>query len=227
MNDLENRVWRGLRDLADSVPHTPDARARLEGRLTARRSRRPLAIAAAAAVVVAAVAVPIVLVKPDAHRPATTQTTSPSYTPPPGWLKLADYADNGVAKQAGLTVDPDGNGYCLNSSAGAQPTTYACYEVPVWGEAMNPARYVVAVGVLGTAGPMRNTGPLQDVLLFVTAPEVAKLEVEGAYGDPADVREVARTTKAVYWVADFDGPTQGKSYTVSDANGHVLESAIE
>lgn len=224
MNELENRVWRGLRDLADTVPHTPDARAHLAGRLAGRRARLPVALLAAAAaiVVVAAVAVPVVLVQREAHPPVATSSPPP---PPPDWVELGTYVENGITKHAGLVIDPDGKGFCVDSSPG---TPFACYGVPVWGsDTPVGSRFVESVGVLGWPewGP---PGPLDNLLLFVTAPEVARLKVADAHTPPrVSVREVARTAEAAYFLADFDGPAADWRYEAKDAKGKVVEYASE
>jgi hypothetical protein len=69
-------------------------------------------------------------------------------------------------------------------------------------------------------------GPLPNLLLFFTVPDVTRLEVQAGYGEPARVTELARTSDLAMYVADFGTTSAGFGYTARDATGAVIETGI-
>lgn len=241
MNDLEDRLRSGLRDLADTVPPSQHARADLERRLT-HRGRRPVLVAAAAAAVVTAVAIPVMLNQDgDPVRPPVA--TNPVTTSPPASattgedttylvepVKLGSFNEDGRLIFVWLSVERDGAAgkWCVGRDHYVETQEVEpCTSVPTWPFGPNGGHLVLGRELLGDDNPVRDTGPVPDLMLFVTAPQVTRLDVGRHDGAPVSVREVARTEGAAFFLADFDGPKGGKRYTAWDANGNVLESAIE
>lgn len=244
MNDLEDRLRTGLHDLADTVPASPHARADLDRRLTRRGWRVPVLVATAAAAVVAAVAVPVLLSR--GGEPTSPAATSASVTPSPSaptgleGMSFQDIAprvlgritEDGVEKDVELFIASNGyggEGYCVGKvrPAGFEPEDLECERVPVWPVGPAPGMLVLQRELYGEDDPTRDTGPLPDLMLFVTAPQVTKLDVGRHDGAPVPVSLVARMQGATLFLADFDGPKGGLRYTARDAAGNVVESAIE
>lgn len=224
MNNLEDRLRATLHERAGTVPESSFAHADLTARLAGRNRRRPLHVVAAAAVVVVAVAVPVVLTQRAA--PVSTPVVTPA---PPTWIGLGEYDKDGVRTSAGLVVDANGKGWCVDERVDdGDQEHFACYGVPAWDNESRslPDRYVVVAGVLGTPREIYDNvaGPLPDLLLFVTAPKITSLDVAGANGMPATVHMLARTAQATYFLADFDGSTRGMTYLARDQDGTLVTS---
>ncbi len=237
MNDLDDRVRRSLHRLADTVPPSPHARADLERRL-ARPRRRPLLVAAAAAVVLAAVALPVALTRHASHR-VTTPATTPSSPRGAGTeadpFVVASLTDDGVEKAALLwvTEGPGGQLMCtalrpVGEDDPASPPGPDCDPVPAscptgpHGSGHVRTATVQSDYVLA-AGPEQ----LRELLVFVTAPGVARLEVRAGDGTTVRTTTAFRLPGGVtFAVAEFPGPPWGFGYTAWDARGDVVESAI-
>jgi hypothetical protein len=240
MNDLDDRLRATLHQLADAVPPSPHPRADLERRLVRRPARRSLLIAAAAAVVVAAVAVPVALSRQDspspqrvATAPPSTSESSESTAPKPGDMlagpvELGRFVENGATRVVVLTVRVDELGreeWCVANVDEASPKDSTgsggdCAVVDGWPTQSPPGGLVLTRGVLsqGNVLPSR--------LLFVTTPQATTLEVQNGAGQPVQVRQVAATAGARYYLVDFGGTSGGFGYTAKDAAGNVLVTAI-
>lgn len=242
MNDLDDRLRTTLDELAGTVPPSPHARADLERRLTRRGRRRPLLVAAAAAVVVAAVAIPVALSQgggPTPRRVATPPTTMDTGVPTTtttlpngdlaGPIELGRFKYNDVTQVTMLSVTAmnDGEHWCMNAYAPPGRDSYPigfCEIVPSWPADVPPGAVVKTYPVFGERTP--DSGPLPHLKVFLTSPAVATLEVRRADGQPVTVTEVAKTSGATWFLADFAGLTEGFGYTAKDAAGNVLEDAI-
>jgi hypothetical protein len=233
MNDLDDRMRTCLEDLADEVPSSPHARADLDRRLASRRTRRStLAVAAAAAVVLAGVAIPVALNQadePGGQRAATTATTPTPSTGVPGFsadvLPLGSFTEDGVEKEAALVLQGDDQ-WCVVAVVEKEPPVLwrdDCEPVPTWPQ-QEPQSLVRTSSVLGD-GTLYG-GPLPNLLLFVTAPNVETLEVSAGDGEPVSVRVVAPRPDVRFFLAEFPATPAGFGYTAKDAAGNVLESAI-
>ncbi len=222
MNDLEDRLRTTLGELADTVPPSPHARADLDRRLGRAPRRRVLLTAAAAAAVVAAVTVPLAVsgtgpvARPAVPLPGGSASASPGVVDPVVLGRFGDHA-------AVLTV-PDGERMCVAETvpAGQAAPAPTCEPVPGW--PAEPMGLVITRQVLGEGAP--DSGPLPHLMLFVTAPEVRRLDVRRGDGAPVPVDLVTRTRDARFFLADFGGSTQGFGYTARDASGAVVEEAI-
>ncbi|OLF04265.1 hypothetical protein BLA60_41590 [Actinophytocola xinjiangensis] len=250
MPDIEDRLRCALHDLADEVPTTPDARAGLTRRLTGRPRSPVWAAAAAAVVVAAAVAVPVAL---SGNSPPTTGIgtggAAPSVTTsPPESTNLGDIpwpyrtprssigwsGEGAPFRQFMVAINHDGEVcYVLEGRYENPPTLEdTCEPMPAWGIA-----HVVesrALGHVDLPMPAAVRAELTDRMVFLLAPEVARLDVRRADGSllPAWTRYdqlvgVAPVEKGRGFVfADFAGPTEGFGYTAYDSAGNVLEEAI-
>ncbi len=230
MTDLEDRVRRTLHGMAAEVPRSQHAMADLDRRLARRgRGRRPVLVIAAAAVVVAAVAVPVALNRADP--PADPPAPHRVATDPPGTaaapdtasvrVELGQYTDeNDVPRIAEFSLSADGGEFCIGP-AGATPT---CEPAPTWPTGQQGDRWSTTRQVLGDGTP--DSGPLPGLMVFVTAPHITELEARRHDGMPVQVRELAATDGARYFLAGFGHTTQGFGYTAYDAQGNVVESAI-
>jgi hypothetical protein len=227
MNDIEDRLRTTLHELADTVPPSPQARADLDHRLT-RRGRRPLLVAAAAAVVVAAVAVPVVLNQGGGQvaTPPVMTSTPPPTSEPGNLVKLGIVVGAEADKTAWLKVNADGTGWCfVETSPGAAPEFLECEATPDWATAQPPNSRVLTRAVLeDDHAPY--SGPFPNMLLFITAPEVATLEVREAYGQPVRLNRVPGLAGGTMYLATFPETHAGFGYTAWDAAGNVLENAI-
>jgi hypothetical protein len=248
MNDLEDRLRAGLHDLADTVPASPRARADLAVLLARRRRWRApaLATAAAAAVVLA------IAVIPAADRGTTAAgdgTTTPPLTlstpvPPTDTVgsgtendpwRLARVTEGGVEKDAVLWVTAD-NEHCMRWRAvdpANQPALPGpeCDPLPATWPTGPPGQEtldVLQTGVLSDY--LARTGPLQHLMVFITAPYVERLDVRRGDGSPASVRVLGRDGAGVtFHLVDFGPPPNtaaGFGWTAWDALGNVVESAI-
>lgn len=243
MNDIEDRLRTGLHDLADTVPPSQDARADLEHRLT-RRGRRPLLVAAAAAVVLAAVVVPVALTQGGNQEASQGTTAPPSGTVRPwgtttsklpngdltGPIELVRFDENGASLAAVLSVTAmtDGEHWCIDVDVPAGYSTSLssyCDIVPTW-PASNPPDSIVLTHAVLSDGQTLYSGPTPNLMLFITSPQVASLEVTEAYGRQVTVNQVAKTSGATFYLADFPETHAGFGYTAKDAAGNVLETAI-
>ncbi|HEX6359700.1 hypothetical protein [Actinophytocola sp.] len=230
MNDLEDRLRATLREAADTLPPTPGARAEFERRRG--RGRGVLLAAAAAAVVIAGVAVPVALSGNDApagHR-AATGTTSPRFeenNAKDSVNILGTFTEDGITKVAVLTVVDDK--WCVLEALPKEPIPMSrdCEPVPTWPVPEPPTSQggrVVTEAVL--SGGTLYGGPLPNLMLFITAPEVETLEVSAGSGGLVHLRKVLERPDATFILADFPETYAGFGYTAKDAAGNVLESAI-
>lgn len=235
MTGIEDRVRDSLHELGESLPASTHPRADFERRLAHRRARRwraPLLVTAAAAVVVAAVVVPVALRSDGDLGPGTALTThpsSPDEMSPGEPPVLGSYVDNGVRRQALLTFDNAGS-WCVSPtySPDETPIEATCLPIPAWPITYgipDHKSYVEVQGVL--SGQTPHSGPLANVQVYLTAPEVTRLEVGDSAGDPVPVRLVEELPEAKFYVAEFPETSAGFRYTAWDANGVVLNSAIE
>jgi hypothetical protein len=233
MMAIEDRTRDTLHEMADSVPQSQHPRADFERRLAHRRATRwrmpALATAAAALVVVAGVAVPLAMNRPDDARGQRPAASTPARANPDGteaspWI-LGAFTENGVEKSAVLWT-ADGQ-FCMalrpaepNSASPPGPT---CEAIPAW-----PNERGSQVDTRGVfSEPVLETGPLANLLLFVTSPEITTLVVRHGDGTPvADVRTLGGNDRATFYLADFGGSTQGFGYDATDAQGNIVESAI-
>jgi hypothetical protein len=230
MNDLDDRLRTTLGDLADGVPSSPHARADLDRRLARRRTgRSTLAVAAAAVVVAAGVVIPVALNQadePGGQRASTATTQTPPTSVPPGsvgLLILGSFTEGGVEKSAALVLQDDQ--WCVAAMENVIPVPLQenCEPVPTWPQQESQS-LVRTSSVLGD-GTLYG-GPLPNLLLFVTAPNVETLEVSAGDGEPVSVRVMASRLDAKFFLAEFSATPAGFGYTAKDAAGNVLESAI-
>jgi hypothetical protein len=239
MNDLEDRLRTTLGQLAGTVPPSPRPRADLERRLV-RRGRRPMLIAVAAAVAVAVLVVSVALSENGDPAPRRVATPPPevftggrtTYTLPNGDLagpielgRFENYGDSLVAMLSVVAMN-DGEHWNIRVYGPVDNpfSTGASYIVPTWPTKVPPGRVVETYPVLGEGGV--DSGPLPQLKLFVTSPQVTTLVVRRADGQPVIVKQVVTTPGATFYLADFAGPTEGFGYTAKDAAGNVLEEAI-
>jgi hypothetical protein len=240
MNDLDDRLRSTLHELAGTVPATPHARVDLARRLV-RRNRRPMLVAAAAVVVAATVVVSVALNQSGDPAPGRLTTTPLTESPIPsattttklpngdlaGPVEVGRFETADITYVAMLSVIAMNNGEHWSIEAYGPPgqawTFGSADIVPTW-PAEVPGRFVMTHSVLGEGGV--DTGPLSNLMLFVTSPAITTLEVRRGDDQPATVRQVAKTAGATFYLADFAGPTAGFGYTAKDAAGNVLESAI-
>jgi hypothetical protein len=245
MTDLEKRVRYSLHELADTVPASADPRGELDRRLTGRRHRSfrgpALAVAAAAAAVVAVVGVTVPLATRHDADPTATERTKD------GLVWSSDYewlvADAGPFVLGGFTRNGEkidavawvrGGALCVGEGHHVGVGTHGpkktpghligvtCDAVPTW--PAGPDAHVETRAVLSAGTP--DSGPLPELMLFLTAPDVDTLVVDGGDGTPVRLRGLATIDGLRLFLADFDGSTQGFGYTTWDAAGNVLESAI-
>jgi hypothetical protein len=226
-----------LHDLAGTVPPSAHPRADLERRLVRRRRRVPVLVAATAAAVVAAVVVPVVLNQDDdpvrppvATSPPASATTGEDTTYIVEPVKLGSFNEDGRLIFVWLSVERAGAGekWCISRDVYVEtPVVEQCVPMQTWPFGPNGGHLVLGQELFGENNPIKDTGPVPDLMLFVTAPQIVKLDVGRHDGAPVSVREVARTEGSAFFLADFDGPKAGMRYTAWDVNGNALESAIE
>lgn len=235
MNDLEDRLRSTLHNMANDVPASQHARADLDRRLAGRGRRRPLLVAAAAAVVVAAgVAVPVALNRGDgpsgqgvATQPTSVTQTSTTSPLPSSLHVIGSFEEDGVHKSVALSVDEGnpGDTWCAvevvprGQKASREPN---CFMVPIsW-----PERSFVLPYGLFNEDDLPNSGPVPNLMVFVTSPQVTTLEVSAGTGGSVSVTKVVARPGATFYVATFPGTSDGWAYTAKDAAGNVLASAI-
>jgi hypothetical protein len=249
MNDLEQRLRSALSELADEVPPSRNAHAEHLRRVTVRRRRRPLLAAAAAAVVFGIAVMPAAIKTPAPQQPAAPSNTnrpSVSYDPMPdgpfmtvteGPVVLGKFSENGKEWQALVFLErhPSGTGWAnrvcvVGVAPGAapndpnrHPNSTGCEPMHQWPVGQPPHK-VETRSVLG--GNRIGGGPFSSLLLFITAPEVSRLDAREAYGLSVGVRELGRTDEFVLFLADFGTSYEGFGYTAWNAQGEVVESAI-
>jgi hypothetical protein len=241
MNDLDDRLRTTLGQLAGTVPPSTHPRADLERRL-ARRGRRPMLVAVAAAVAVAALVVSVALSQSGDPAPRRVATPPPevftggggrtTYTLPNGDLAgpvelgRFEYERDTLVAMLSVVAMNDGEHWNIRVY-GPVDNTFpfgASYVVPTWPTKDPPGRVVETYPVLGEEG--MDSGPLPQLKLFVTSPQVTTLVVRRADGQPVTVNQVATTPGANFYLADFAGSTEGFGYTAKDAAGNLLEEAI-
>lgn len=250
MTDLEDRLRTTLAAQADELPPSRHPRADLERRLAARRRSarlRPVVLTAAAAVVlVVGVAVPVLLARGDgdagpriADAPPTSAQVPPPSDPAPGDLLLApvsigEFTDLGQRWNAVVYAehDAEGNQFCLVAMpTNAEPDSTAHHPASQGCEPIGPDTWPIppADSLVATRTPLSvgiDSGPLPNLMVFVTAPQVTALEVRAGDGSPVDVAKLGATDSFTVYLATFDGSTQGFGYTAKDASGAVVEQAI-
>lgn len=252
MTELEERLRNSLREAAGTVPRNPHARADFERRLAERRTARfrtALLATAAAAVVMVGIAIPVVMNQDDdpaqehaMRTPAptssnTSESTSAGTGGPPvskhgylfaGPVELGSFVEEGVERTAVLTVEQNGDGerMCLvvHPNTGSSAPGTGCEPVPTWPTGPGGTGYVATHAVLG--GETLESGPLPDLMLFMAAQAVTTLEVHNGVSSPVGVNLVAVSPGARFYLADFNGSTQGFGYTAKDNAGNVIETAI-
>lgn len=250
MNELDDRLRSALRDLARTVPRNPQARADFERRLAERqrtRWRTPLLATAAAATVLVGVAIPVVMNQNEAPDQghvvtpptSTSTTTSPSGpmsgtpTPSDGYLfagpiELGHFEDGGVERAAVMTVEQEGDGericVMVKPQEGSSAAGAGCSPVPGWPNTPAGTGFVWTHTILNGEPPYG--GPLPNLMVFMTAPEVATLEVRHGNASPVPTALVAVSPTTRFYLADFGDTHAGFGYTAKDPAGIVLESAI-
>jgi hypothetical protein len=103
------------------------------------------------------------------------------------------------------------------------PNSTGCTPAHDWPAGQPPSK-VETRSVLGANRPA--SGPLPGLLLFVTAPEVARLAVRAGDGRPVAVRQLMRIPELVVFLADFGTSYEGFGYDARDAAGNIVESGI-
>jgi hypothetical protein len=253
MTELEERLRNTLREAAGTVPRSPHARADFERRLARRRTTRfrtSLLATAAAAVVMVGVAIPVVMNSDDdpaqghaTQLPIPTTSDTSESTPgttggPPagkdgylfaGPVELGSFVEEGQERTALLTVEQNGDGerMCLmvRPSTGSKAPGTGCEPVPTtWPTRPEGTGYVETRAVLG--GETLDSGPLPELMLFMAAPVVTTLEVHDGASSPVLVNLVAVSPGARFYLADFNGSSQGFGYTAKDNAGKIIETAI-
>jgi hypothetical protein len=252
MTDLEARLRGALNDLARAVPQSPHARTDFERRLAQKQKNRwraTMLTAAAAVLVLVAVSLPAIFSSGDRTPEGqglpptapTTSTSKPSWqgtvptTPdsPSGYvfagpIELGRFTEDGVDRTAVMQVEQVsvGERMCVMvvPGDGSHVPGAGCVPVPTWPTGPENVGYVMTNAVLPAGAP--DTGPLPHLLLCMTAPQVASLDVRRGDGGPVEVVMLAVSPAAKFYLADFQGPTGGFGYTATDSTGNVLETAI-
>ncbi len=233
MMDLENRLRSTFTEMADEQPPSADPRGDLGRRLADRGKQgwRTPALVAAAAAVVAAVAVPAIVFGGEGGDPPGPGTSvsvgDQAAQPEAGGMVMI-----GTFKQDGETLEAfawlEGTEVCvrvLTVDGQEVKTTTGDPVCAVVEDVQLPVDQLVqALAVLPQDAP--DTGPLPNLMLFLTEPQVATLEVRDHAGAPVDVREIDANDDATLWLVDFAGQTQGFGFTAKDENGTVLEEAL-
>lgn len=254
MPDIEDRLRGALSRMADEVPRSIHARAELDRRLTRRsRGRRvPVwaAAAAAVAVVAGAVAVPVALSRdqPPSERLGPTTAPPSVTTSPPESTNLGDIPwpyrtprshiawndEEGAGfREFHVAVNHDDEFCQVLEGRYENPVTREddCEPLPDW----RPGHVVESRPFqdIGLPVPATIRDQLADRLVFLLAPEVARLVVRGADGTELPVWSrwdqqfgVTAIEGDGFVLADFAGPYEGFGYTAYDSAGNVLEEAI-
>lgn len=251
MPEVEDRLRAALSAIADEVPTSIHARAELDRRLAAgRRHRRvPVWAAAAAAVVVAgAVAVPVALNRDQPPSGLGSTTAPPEVTTsPPESTDLRDlpwpyrtprsaiawHGEGAAFREFMVAMNHDGEVCYVLEGRYEHPVTLEdrCEPLPDWGpDHFVESRALHDVDLL-MPSPVRDQ--LADRLVFLLAPEVARLVVRRADGSELAVWTMYNEEVGVtevegqgFVLADFAGPYEGFGYTAYDGEGNVLEEAI-
>lgn len=174
---------------------------------------------------------------PPASEVSTPPSFDPSYEGPylgvvTGAAEIATFTEGGKSWGAWIFVDrrPNGQGWterlCVVGVPVGQPlkgpvrhpNSSGCQPVPA------ASSKVSTRAVLGGGTP--GSGPVPHVLLFVTTPDVASLEVREAMGAPVQVSEFTHTDQLRVYIADFPVSYEGFGFTARDAAGNVLEAGI-
>jgi hypothetical protein len=255
MIELEERLRSALADVADELPPSPNPMAEQRRRQaggTRPARRRPMLAAAAAAVVLAVAVIPAAVTR-DAQPgvgsggPGGRSGVEPRHLDPApdgpyltitdGPFPIGEFTEAGRrwSVLAFLERHPAGSSWAHRACVVAvppgatpndpnrHPGSTGCAALSDWPVGQPPAK-VHTRALLHSDTP--GGGPLPGLLLFITAPEVSRLDVRGAYGEPARVTELARTADIVMSVADFGTTSAGFGYTARDAAGAVLEQAV-
>jgi hypothetical protein len=224
MMAIEDRVRDTLGELADTVAPSHHPRADFDRRLARRRATRwrtPVLATAAAFVAVAGVGIPVAMNRSGDSPGQRVATSSPSLVPAtPVEVPIGSVTVNGVAETVVFTTRP-GNEWCVGLRS--QPSAPTCETAPAWPVAPGD-RHVESRPVLGE-GPI-DSGPLPNLMVFVTDPVITTLDVRDGPGAPVEVSRIAATAGATYYLADFGGTSQGFGYDAKDAQGAIVESAI-
>jgi hypothetical protein len=255
MTQLEDRLRAALDKLAATVPPSENPAAEQNRRrLAAARSRRrrPMTAATAAAVVIAGVVAPSAF----NHRGSTVDDSVPTpaqVTNPTGGapgpddpylsrigdpVELARFTEGGTNWSAAAFVDrmvaTGGWTYRLCvvavpagepvNSPNRHPNSAGCTPVPSWPAGQPPSK-VETRSVLG-AGKRPADGPLPKLLLFVTAPEVSRVDARAGDGTAVPVTEILRIPETAVFLADFGHTYEGFGYDARDSAGRVVQSGI-
>lgn len=228
MMDLEDRLRGTFAGLADEVEPSANPRAELERRLATRRAdrwRMP-------ALVAAAVVTPVVLFQGDGGVGAADQTASADQNEPgasdgldpPVVIRIGTFTKDGKTWDA--FVRQEEKQVCAHAVAtdGSESTEPVCTQVPTWPQP--PADSLVLAGVPVLSEGLPDTGPLPHLLMFLTAPQVATLDVRDGPGEPVAVTKLGVTDTGTLWLADFGGSTQGFGYDAKDAAGNYIDGGI-
>lgn len=253
MIELEERLRSALAGLAEELPPSPDPLVEQRRRQVRRRrpaARRPM-LAAAAAAVVAAIGVIPAAITHDAlpgggtsagqFAPPSTEPRRGDPSPDGPYQAISDgpypigeftEGDRTWSVLTFLERYPVGSGWAHRACAVAvtpgatpndpnrHPASAGC---TAWADWPTPNLVHTMAALRGQAP---GGGPLANRLLFLAAPEVARLEVREAYGQPVRVTELARQPDLALYVAEFPASSAGFGYTARDASGAVLESGI-
>ena len=235
MPDFEDRLRSGLAALTADAPKPLHPRAELQRRLTARygtRRRLPIVAAAAAAVMIAAVALPIALNQDstDSGLPPASQeqpTAAPSsadvsaYVQPPRPITSAGEGANQV--HLGMGLNREGRLCFLALDADEHPISDAvCEPLPTWGSGHMVESRALSDVTAGLTIPSALEHEIADQTVFITAPEVIRLDVTKNNGAP--VNPTGGWWPQLYWsLADFDGPDDGFGYAAYDIGDNLLE----
>lgn len=207
------------------------------------RLRRPVLAVAAAAVMLAVTPAAATRTAPPGPavqaepRHSDPSPDGPYLTVTDGPVLIAELTEDGErwSVLAFLERYPEGTGWVHRACVAA---------VPPGAPPNDPTRHPRSAGCAGMSdwpadappskvharSPLRadipGGGPLPGLLLFTTAPEVSRLDVRGAYGEPAKVTQLARTADLALYLADFSASSVGFGYTAWDASGAVIETGI-
>lgn len=237
MPEFEDRLRSGLAALTADAPRPIHPRAELDRRLTARygtQRRMPILAAAAAAVMIAAVAIPIALNQDSTDGglpPAASQeqqtTAVPSradvsaYVQRPQPITSAGQGADQV--HLGMGLNRDSRLCFLALDADEHPISDAvCEPTPTWSaDHMVESRSLSDV-TAGLTIPSALDHEIADQMVFITAPEVIRLDITKDNGTP--VNPTGGWWPQLYWsLADFDGPADGFGYAAYDINDNLLE----
>jgi hypothetical protein len=237
MPEFEDRLRSGLAALTVHAPRPTHPRAELDRRLTARYGtprRMPILAAAAAAVTIAAIAIPIALNQdsPDGGLPPAAsqeQRTAavPSRADVSAYIErpqLITSAGQGADQvHLGMGLDRDGRLCFLALDADEHPISDAvCEPTPTWGAGHMVASRSLSDVTAALTIPSALEHEVADQMVFITAPEVTRLDITKDNGTP--VNPTGGWWPQLYWsLADFDGPADGFGYAAYDTDDNLLE----